>query len=200
MKTPEQVFPQRKAAEFDATGRPYHSMFYTGKAHFFKLLFVSEIMFLVEIRIRIGFFFLCIGYCWAHEWIKRVWGSYDCEAYKIWSVVDNVSLNDLVFINYVKNVLFFSDLSGTQWMSKDELEIILMEEIADIEYGNFLTALNRLVALPYSYKVKEFIEKYRKPLMAQTNTNEVLKPQHDVQGRQFVTTYGKCGGPFNWAD
>lgn len=39
MKSPDQVFPQRKAAEFDATGRPYHSFFYTGKANFFKLLF-----------------------------------------------------------------------------------------------------------------------------------------------------------------
>lgn len=76
-------------------------------------------------------------------------------------------------------------------MSKDDLEIILMEEIADIEYGNFLTALNRLVALPYSYKSKDFIDKYRKPLMTQSTTNEVLKPQYDVQGRMFVTTYGK---------
>lgn len=43
MKTPEQVFPQRKAAEFDATGRPFHNFFYTGKANFFKLLFVRHI-------------------------------------------------------------------------------------------------------------------------------------------------------------
>lgn len=43
MKTPEQIFPQRKAAEFDATGRPFHSFFYTGKANFFKLLFVRNI-------------------------------------------------------------------------------------------------------------------------------------------------------------
>lgn len=85
----------------------------------------------------------------------------------------------------------FSDLSGTQWMSKDELEIILMEEIADIEYNNFLNAMNRLVSMPYSYKIKEFIEKYRRLLMTQTSSNEVLKPQYDEQGRMFVTTYGK---------
>lgn len=39
MKPPSEVFPQRKAAEFDETGRPHHSMFYTGKANFFKLLY-----------------------------------------------------------------------------------------------------------------------------------------------------------------
>jgi len=38
MKPPEEVFPQRKAAEFDETGRPYHSFFYTGRPNFFKLL------------------------------------------------------------------------------------------------------------------------------------------------------------------
>lgn len=39
MKPPEQVFPQRKAAEFDESGKPYHSMFYTGQPNFFKLLY-----------------------------------------------------------------------------------------------------------------------------------------------------------------
>nr|XP_036674788.1 uncharacterized protein LOC108016089 [Drosophila suzukii] len=38
MKSPEVVFPARKAAEFDETGRPFHSMFYTGKPNFFQLL------------------------------------------------------------------------------------------------------------------------------------------------------------------
>jgi len=42
MKSPEVVFPARKAAEFDETGRPFHSMFYTGKPNFFQLLHVSE--------------------------------------------------------------------------------------------------------------------------------------------------------------
>lgn len=42
MKPPEEVFPQRKAAEFDETGRPYHSMFYTCKPNFFQLLYVSR--------------------------------------------------------------------------------------------------------------------------------------------------------------
>ena len=43
MKPPEEVFPQRKAAEFDETGRPHHSMFYTGKANFFKMLYVCSL-------------------------------------------------------------------------------------------------------------------------------------------------------------
>lgn len=42
MKPPEEVFPQRKAAEFDETGRPYHTMFYTGRANYYQLLYVSR--------------------------------------------------------------------------------------------------------------------------------------------------------------
>lgn len=42
MKPPEDVFPQRKAAEFDETGRPYHFLFYTGRANFYQILHVSD--------------------------------------------------------------------------------------------------------------------------------------------------------------
>lgn len=39
MKPPAEVFPPRKAAEFDESGRPYHSFFYTGKPNFYQLMF-----------------------------------------------------------------------------------------------------------------------------------------------------------------
>ncbi|KAH1002756.1 hypothetical protein HUJ04_008813 [Dendroctonus ponderosae] len=39
MKPPEEVFPQRKAAEFDETGRPYHFLFYTGRSNFYQVLY-----------------------------------------------------------------------------------------------------------------------------------------------------------------
>lgn len=45
MKAPEEIFPKRKAAEFDESGRPHHSMFFTGRPNFFKLLFVSTIQY-----------------------------------------------------------------------------------------------------------------------------------------------------------
>lgn len=40
MRAPEEIFPQRKAAEFDETGRPHHFMFYTANPNFYKLLYV----------------------------------------------------------------------------------------------------------------------------------------------------------------
>lgn len=46
MKPPEEIYPQRKAAEFDETGRPYHFLFYTQRPNFYKLLYVIIVSFL----------------------------------------------------------------------------------------------------------------------------------------------------------
>lgn len=74
-------------------------------------------------------------------------------------------------------------------MPKDQLERLLVEQIADIEYQNFSSSMERLIASPYSYKTKEFIERFLKPLMDQSKQLEVPKPKIDEQGRQYVTTY-----------
>jgi len=38
MKHPDEIFPSKKAAEFDIHGRPYHPMFYTAKPNYYTLL------------------------------------------------------------------------------------------------------------------------------------------------------------------
>ncbi|KAL8575343.1 hypothetical protein ACOMHN_048636 [Nucella lapillus] len=38
LKHPYEVFPKRKAAQFGLDGRPFHSMFYTGKHNFYTLM------------------------------------------------------------------------------------------------------------------------------------------------------------------
>ncbi|XP_067946220.1 small ribosomal subunit protein uS9m-like [Watersipora subatra] len=38
MKPPEEIFPPRKAAEFDASGRPHHFLFYTGLPNYYDIL------------------------------------------------------------------------------------------------------------------------------------------------------------------
>ncbi|XP_043225891.1 28S ribosomal protein S9, mitochondrial-like isoform X2 [Amphibalanus amphitrite] len=39
MRHPTEVFPQQKAAQFDATGRPFHTLFYTLKPNFYMTLY-----------------------------------------------------------------------------------------------------------------------------------------------------------------
>jgi len=41
MEHPEKIFPNRKAAEFDESGRPFHSMFYTSKSNYYETLYVN---------------------------------------------------------------------------------------------------------------------------------------------------------------
>jgi len=41
MRHPEEVFPHKKEAEFDETGRPFHFMFYTTKPNYYEILYVS---------------------------------------------------------------------------------------------------------------------------------------------------------------
>lgn len=149
MKPPEEVFPARKAAEFDEAGRPHHFLFYTGKPNFFKLLYDAA------------------------ENIQMLY-KYEDKVIRKKEVPDpNASL----------------DLNNSTWLTKDQLEQVLVEGVNDLEYDNFKLVMERLVSLPYSYKCKEFIEKFRKPLATQRFALEIPKPSYDENGCAFVTTY-----------
>ncbi|EDW68409.1 uncharacterized protein Dvir_GJ24698 [Drosophila virilis] len=149
MRSPEEVFPARKAAEFDETGRPFHSMFYTGKPNYFQLLhdIVTETNKLNDLEERM---------------LRR--GNKPDENQKL-------------------------EMAGSQLLRKEQLERVLVEHIADIEYQNFTSAMERLIISPYAYKSKAFIERFLKPLIDQSKQLEVPKPKIDEQGRQYVTTY-----------
>lgn len=82
-------------------------------------------------------------------------------------------------------------MSGSQWLPQAELEKGLVENIEEIEYDNFVNAMTRLSSLPYSYRVKDFIYAYRKPLISDSHINEIPKAQYDDKGRQVITTYGE---------
>lgn len=94
------------------------------------------------------------------------------------------------------SLTIFRDTSGTVWITKDKLEGLLVENIMDREYSNFTNALERLVALPYSYKVRDFVDKYRRPLMQQLATQtELPEVKYDENGRAYITTYGESCAP-----
>lgn len=149
MKPPSEVFPARKAAEFDEAGRPHHFLFYTGKPNFFKLLYDAA------------------------ENIQAL------QSYE-----DKVNRK-----KEIPNPNEKIELGSTVWCTKEELEQMLVEGINELEYENFKLVMERLVTLPYSYRFKEFIEKFRKPLAAQRFALEIPKPSYDENGRAFITTY-----------
>jgi hypothetical protein len=84
----------------------------------------------------------------------------------------------------------FSELSGTEWIPKDHLQVLLVEKIEDVEYENFVTTITRLAEHPYAHKCEDFIDNYRKPLMSVTNTYNIPELSYDSDGRSFVTVYG----------
>lgn len=151
MKPPEEVFPQRKAAEFDETGRPHHPLFYTSKPNFFRFL---------------------------HDIVTH---QQECDKFEDRMIRQQKTADPALQIN----------LTATTWISKDQLELKLVENIRDIEYGNFVSAMTRLANSPYSYRSKDFIDQYRRALMDQNITIDIPKAQVDQDGRNFITVYGK---------
>ncbi|XP_026494376.2 small ribosomal subunit protein uS9m [Vanessa tameamea] len=149
MKPPEEVFPARKAAEFDEAGWPHHFLFYTGKPNFFKLLYdITE------------------------------------------NIQDLYKYGDKVIRKKeVTDEKLLLNITGSVWLTKDQLEQLLVETVTDLEYDNFKLAMDRLVSLPHSHIYKDFIEKFRKPLATQRFALEIPKPSYDENGNAFVTTY-----------
>ena len=64
MKPPEKIFPERKAAEFDETGRAHHFLFYTSKPNFFQLLYVRTNNLIIKTVIQS---FTILGCCRAFD-------------------------------------------------------------------------------------------------------------------------------------
>lgn len=82
-------------------------------------------------------------------------------------------------------------MSGSEWINQDQLELKLVENIQPVEHRYFVNVMNRLVEHPYSFRVKDFIDLYRRPLMNQTIILDIPKPHIDQDGRSFITVYGK---------
>jgi small subunit ribosomal protein S9 len=51
---------------------------------------------------------------------------------------------------------------GTEWLSKADLEKKLIEQLSEVQYQQFVTAMDRLLAHPFAHKCKPFIEGLRK--------------------------------------
>lgn len=92
---------------------------------------------------------------------------------------------------YLNNFSNYRQFSGFKWLDKESLEQKVVETITDTEYTNFISAMERLCNLPYSYRIKDFIFTFLKPLMSQMRDFVIPKLQYDSDGRAFITTYGK---------
>uniref|UniRef100_A0A182PPV2 28S ribosomal protein S9, mitochondrial n=1 Tax=Anopheles epiroticus TaxID=199890 RepID=A0A182PPV2_9DIPT len=95
-----------------------------------------------------------------------------------------------LLFDIVENVNKLNALEdGSEWLPKELLEKKIVETISDIEYDNFISAMTRLENHPLSERAKDFIYEYRKPLISKLENDTIPAPQHDADGRQYVTIY-----------
>ncbi|XP_076317498.1 mitochondrial ribosomal protein S9 [Tachypleus tridentatus] len=151
MKPPEQIFPKRKAAEFDESGRPFHFLFYTGKANFFQTL---------------------------HDIVEKIEEVNSFEDRMLRKGIREPPAESRV------------NLSGSTWVTKEGLEELIIEKTSDQDYATFVSAITNLADHPYSYRVKDYIMKFRMTLTAASLKLEILPLQYDANNHPFVKTTG----------
>lgn len=159
MKDPKEVFPPKKDAEFDTSGRPYHFLFYTGKPFFYEILHNAN-LFIRNLNKMLD------------EDSRKKGGSKHSSPE---NGSESSSSRELV-------------LSNTEWMSQNKLEVIVCETLTSDEYKQFINVMTRLVEHPYAYLKQEFIFTYRQTKMIKTMNFDPDTPQVNDNGVKFVTT------------
>ncbi|OQV24434.1 28S ribosomal protein S9, mitochondrial [Hypsibius exemplaris] len=81
------------------------------------------------------------------------------------------------------------NLSGTQWMTKDELATLLVEKMTPHMYRRFILSMERLLLHPYVYRVEEFVRKYRKALIEEVIEIQAPALKKDEAGRSYTEAY-----------
>lgn len=75
---------------------------------------------------------------------------------------------------------------------------MIIEDIKDTHYAEYIKMMDRLAAHPYAYKAKEFIMKNRYMLPLLKELLPVLIPKIGEDGRSYSTTYGIIKLKFNF--
>lgn len=169
MKHPSKVFQERKAAEFDETGRPFHTMFYTGFPGYYQVL---------------------------HDLVAKV---RELDSFGDRMVRYSIHHDKETTLN----------VGGTDWITKEQLESILLEKLRDEQYVFFIKSMSRLLDHPYSLRAKDFIMRFRKQISSTFKQKEIPKLMFTADGTPFmaaigtrkssranVTVYGRGSGRF----
>lgn len=69
---------------------------------------------------------------------------------------------------------------------------MIIEDVKDTNYAQYIKMMDRLVAHPYAYRAKEFVMKNRYVLPLLNERQPVLIPKIGDDGRSYATTYSKC--------
>ncbi|XP_010741169.3 small ribosomal subunit protein uS9m isoform X1 [Larimichthys crocea] len=82
-------------------------------------------------------------------------------------------------------------LGTSRWLTKEELEALLVESISTHDYDHFIQLMERLLSIPYCATEEEFVLRYRQQLEAQSRKQTVPVLERDDQGVAFSTSDGR---------
>jgi len=90
-----------------------------------------------------------------------------------------------------QQVLDQGKLADSRWIHHEELNKLTLEVISEQDYKDFIAVLERLLALPFSYRVKDEIFEYRINEGMSTSKQLFVTPEYDEEGRAFVEYEGR---------
>ncbi|XP_054479991.1 28S ribosomal protein S9, mitochondrial [Anoplopoma fimbria] len=82
-------------------------------------------------------------------------------------------------------------LGTSRWLTKDELETLLVESITTHDYNRFIQLMERLLSMPYCATEEGFVERYRRQLEALSSKQMVPTLERDERGVAFSTADGR---------
>ncbi|XP_028656489.1 28S ribosomal protein S9, mitochondrial [Erpetoichthys calabaricus] len=83
------------------------------------------------------------------------------------------------------------NLVGTRWLTKEELEELLVESISTHDYRRFIQLMERILCLQYCSTEEEYILKFRQKLEAQSKKHIIQPLQYDEDGIAFIEGEGR---------
>lgn len=92
-----------------------------------------------------------------------------------------------LFIQDVKQI----SLGTSRWLTKEELDALLVETISTYDYNRFIQLMERLLSMPYCATEEEFVLRYRRQLEAQSRKQMVPQLERDDRGVAFSTADGR---------
>ncbi|NP_001264687.1 28S ribosomal protein S9, mitochondrial isoform 2 [Gallus gallus] len=82
------------------------------------------------------------------------------------------------------------NLVGSRWLTKTELEGMLLEKLSDDDYSRFIRLLEKLMTLPCSDIEENYIKKFSKEIAVQLQKVSTEPLKYDEQGVAFSTGEG----------
>ncbi|XP_035006522.1 28S ribosomal protein S9, mitochondrial [Hippoglossus stenolepis] len=82
-------------------------------------------------------------------------------------------------------------LGTSRWLTKEEVDVLLVETISAHDYNRFIQLMERLLSVPYCAVEEEFVLRYRRLLEAQSRKQIVPPLEKDDRGVAFSTSEGR---------